>query len=330
MNGNDQVGSVLEQSRGFWAARILLTAVELDIFTLLGDAAKTAQQVSSALSSTPRGTEMLLNALVALHTLEKENGSFRVKPGLERALSSTAPESVLPMLQHMAHMWDSWSKLTEIVKNGKDTNTFEPLQGNERVRAFIDAMHIIGRITATGAVTKLDLNGHKNFIDVGGGSGIYTIALLKASPDLRATLFDLPPVIEIAREKIEEEGLKDRVKFAKGDYHADVLPGWHDLALLSAIIHANSPDENRALYEKVYTALVPNGKIVIRDYVMSDDHTTPPGGALFAINMLANTPGGGVYSFAETKAALEAAGFEGVAIVNQGDMDSLVIGNKPS
>jgi ubiquinone/menaquinone biosynthesis C-methylase UbiE len=329
MNGNDQVRAVLDKTRGFWAARILMTGAELDIFTLLGDTPKTARQAALLLSANPRGTEMLLNALVALDVLVKEDETFRVKPGLEKALSSATPKSVIPMLLHMAHMWDSWGKLTEIVNNGKDNNAFEPLQGGDRIQAFINAMHLTGRIMANEVVAKLDPKDHKKLIDVGGGSGVYTIAFLKAARNMRATIFDLPPVIEIAHEKLKEENLLKRVTFAKGDYHTDTLPGGHDLAFLSAIIHANSSDENRALYQKVYQALVPDGKIVIRDYMMSDDHTSPPGGALFAINMLANTPGGGTYSFAETKAALEDTGFKDVTFLHQGDMDSLVVAKKP-
>jgi precorrin-6B methylase 2 len=330
MNSNDQVRAVLDQTRGFWAARILMTGAELDIFTHLGDAPKTAQQAALSLSCDPHGTEMLLNALVALGALVKKDEFFCVNPDLKEALSSTAPKSVLPMLLHMAHMWDSWGKLTEIVKNGKEKGAFEPLQGDDRIHAFINAMHTTGRMMADQVVTKLDLENHKQFIDVGGGSGVYTIALLKAKPDMRATIFDMPPVIEIARNKLKEESLLDRVTLAKGDYHKDALPGWHDLAFLSAIIHANSSDENRALYQKVFKALVPGGKIVIRDYMMSDDHTLPPGGALFAINMLANTPGGGTYSFAETKAALEDTGFEEVTLLHHGDMDSLVVAKRPA
>jgi precorrin-6B methylase 2 len=227
-------------------------------------------------------------------------------------------------------MWDSWGKLTEIVKNGKEKSAFEPLQGDDRIQAFINAMHMTGRMMANQVVAKLDLKDHKKLIDVGGGSGVYTIAFLSADPDMRATIFDVPPVIEIAREKLKEENLQDRVTFAKGDYHKDALPEEHDLAFLSAIIHANSSDENRALYQKVHQALVPDGKIVIRDYMMNDDHTTPPGGALFAINMLANTPGGGTYSFAETKVALEDTGFEDVTFLHHGDMDSLVVAKKPA
>jgi ubiquinone/menaquinone biosynthesis C-methylase UbiE len=273
---------------------------------------------------------MLLDALVALGLLIKKDGAFRVKPGLEQSLSSSAPETVLPMLHHMSHLWESWSKLTEIVLKGKKEDPDKPKKRDEAsLKAFIGAMHTIGRGLAADVVSKLDLNGRKSLLDVGGGSGVYTIAALRAAPQLKATIFDLSPVTEIARQKLSEEGLLDRVSFAKGDFYKDALPGGHDIALLSAIIHQNSLEQNEKLYKKIFDALVPGGMLVIRDHVMSEDHTSTKEGALFAINMLVNTAAGGTYSLKEIKEGLETAGFKNVKLIHQAEMDSLVTAEKP-
>jgi len=123
----------------------------------------------------------------------------------------------------------------------------------------------------------------------------------------------------VGRARIAEAGLTDRVTIAAGDFHTDPLPPGHDLALLSAIIHMNSPEENRDLYRKTFSALVPGGRIVIRDHVMTPDRIAPGSGALFAVNMLVATPGGGTYTFEEIKAGLEAAGFENVRLIQAED-----------
>ena len=183
---------------------------------------------------------------------------------------------------------------------------------------------------AKSVVEKLDLSGRSNLLDTGGGSGVYTIAALKAAPQMRATIFDLPPVIEIARQKLAEEKLADRVTLVKGDFYKDTLPDGHDLALLSAIIHQNSLEQNNALYKKIYDALLPGGVLVIRDHVMNDDHTEPADGALFAINMLVNTPGGGTYSFEEIAEGLEQAGFVNAKLLHHAQMDSIVTAEKPA
>jgi predicted O-methyltransferase YrrM len=167
-------------------------------------------------------------------------------------------------------------------------------------------------------------------IDVGGGSGVYTIAVLRAAPQMRATIFDRPIVTDIARRKLAQEDLTDRVALVSGDFYVDALPGGHDLALLSAIIHQNDAEQNVALYRKIFDALLPGGAIVVRDFVMSEDHTVPADGTVFAINMLVNTPGGSTYSFEEISEDLEAAGFVDAKLLHRGAMDSLVTARRPA
>lgn len=327
MSGKEEVMAVLQKSRAFWEARVLMTAAELNIFSLLEDSAKTASEVSKELSSDIRGTEALLNAVAGMGLLVKKADAFKVKPSLKKYLSSSSPETVVPMIEHMGHMWENWGRLTQIVLKGKPEEKRE--RDEKSLKAFIGAMHAIGQGKAAAVASKLDLGKHVNMIDVGGGSGVYTIAFLKAAPKLRATIFDLPPVTEIARQKIAEQKLLDRVTFAKGDFYKDSLPGGHDLALLSAIIHMNSPSQNVDLYRKISDALVPGGTLVIRDHVMSEDLTKPLDGALFAINMLVATPGGKSYSFDEIKKGLEQAGFVRVKLIRGTEMDSLVTAQKP-
>jgi len=122
----------------------------------------------------------------------------------------------------------------------------------------------------------------------------------------------------------------DRVTFAAGDFYRDELPPGHDLALLSAIIHQNSPEQNVELYRKAWRALVPGGRLLIRDHVMNEDHTGPAAGTLFAVNMLIGTLGGGTYSYAEIKATLEAAGFARSALIQPDEkMTGLIEAFKP-
>jgi len=331
MDPRAELTAILGKARAFWEARILMTAAELDVFSLLVDEAKTTTQICEELSSDRRGTEALLNALVALGLLVKEDGAFRTRPGFEPALSSSSPETALPMMLHMAQLWNTWGQLTEIVLKGKQNVSIEAMERDlEGIKAFIGAMHAIGQGTAPGVVARLDLSDHEKLIDIGGGSGVYTSAVLRAAPGMRATLFDRPLVTEIARQKLTEEGLIDRVTLVGGDFYSDALPAGHDLALLSAIIHQNSPEQNVALYRKVFEALDPGGTIVIRDHVMSDDHTEPSSGAFFAINMLVNTPGGSTYSFEEIGQGLEDAGFEDPNLLHRGEMDGLVTARRPA
>jgi predicted O-methyltransferase YrrM len=248
--------------------------------------------------------------------LEKTDDRYQCAPGAAELLSATHPEAVLPMVLHAAQLWHGWGRLTAVVcgPEGAPTPYLDP------ARAFIGAMHVAGRGQAAQLAQVIQPAGARRLLDVGGASGTYTMALLDAAPDLRATIFDLPPVIPLARKRLEEAGYLDRVDLVAGDLETDVLPGGHDLVLLSAIIHSYSLEQNLALYRNCRQALVPGGRLVIRDHVMSGDRTRPKAGALFAINMLVNTEGGGTYTLQEILDGLGEAGFERVRLLQPGEM----------
>lgn len=225
--------------------------------------------------------------------------------------------------------WKRWSNLTEIVRYGLQRSRTSAFESSSEQETFILAMRTIAYRLAPVIVAAINPIGAKKLLDIGGGSGSYTQAFLETYPDMKATLFDLPSVIKIAQTILTDTDLIDRITFVPGNYYKDELPKGHDLALLSAIIHQNSPEQNIELYRKIYRALEPGGRLIIRDHVMSSDHTQPIGGALFAVNMLIVTPGGRTYSFEEIKVSLESAGFARVNLIQPDEqMNGLIEGFK--
>lgn len=321
--------TLLELASGFQRSRIILSAAELNIFEILSSGEMGAIEVAGRLKGDPRGVRVLLDALAALEILRKKEGRYSLPEELVPLLTSTPVESsILPMLRHSAALWEGWSGLTEIVRNGYVEPPGEEEDGHQK--DFIGAMHAIGTALADSIAAKLPLGGSRRLLDLGGGSGIYTIAFLRANPHLQGVLFDHPEVVGLARGFLEREGLLDRVELAEGDLFYDELPGGCDAALLSAIIHSYSPDQNRELFRRIYAALVPSGMLIIRDHLMEPDHVRPVDGALFAVNMLVRTSGGGTYSFDEVRTWLAEAGFTGISLIpGRGIMDDLVIGKKP-
>lgn len=309
---------ILSLARNFMECRVLLTGAELDIFTHLAEPLS-SQALAEKQGWHERPLTVVLDALCALKLLVKKNGLYRTKPDLLAFLSSNSPQSVLPMVRHAATIWANWSNLTSIVtETGQADKLPARFQGEDQ-KAFIEAMHVIGRLHAPAIIKAIQPGDARRLLDIGGASGTYTIAFLEESPHICATIFDLPEVIEMARVKIMEAGLKDRVEFVSGNFYTDPLPPGHDLAFLSAIIHQNSPDQNLALFRKIAAGLKPQGRLVIRDHVMEDDKTAPKSGAIFAINMLVGTPGGGTYTFEEIKSGLIEAGFKKIRIVQEKD-----------
>jgi SAM-dependent methyltransferase len=246
-------------------------------------------------------------------------------------LSTRSATSVLPMVLHAATLWNRWSDLTPVVQRGWQAARASSPPSERQQEHFIHAMHVIGRSLASSVIASLDLRHVSRLLDVGGATGTYTQALLEAYPKMHATLFDLAPVIAMARRRLEGSGLLSRVSLVAGDFYRDELPPDHDAALVSAIIHQNSPEQNVDLYRKIHRALTPGGLVVIRDHVMSADGTQPAAGALFAVNMLVATPGGATYSFPEICDELEAAGFASVQLAQEdsGRMNGVVTGRKP-
>jgi precorrin-6B methylase 2 len=322
--------SILEAARGFMVSRVLLSGAELDIFSLVARESLTAEQIASVKNADLRAMTILLDALSALGYLVKREGRYQTEPSAGVLLDTGAPESILPMVLHMGTVWNNWSQITDIVlakaKAGMRKNG---ALAHANIEAFIGAMHVVASKMAPKVVAAIDPGPARRLIDVGGGSGSYTLAFLSAAPELQATLFDLPPVIEMARQRAQAAGLAHRVNLVPGDFYRDELPGGHDLALLSAIIHQNSPEQNNTLFGKLYRCLDSGGRIVIRDHVMAPDRTEPLEGALFAVNMLAGTAGGNTYTFDEIEAGLHAAGFTRIRLIQTLAMFSLVEGFKP-
>ena len=213
-------------------------------------------------------------------------------------------------LGHRLRLWDAWSTLTDAVRAGGTVmDRGVTAQDEQGVRAFIEAMHYRARDHALAVVRAMELDDVEHVLDVGGGSGVYAMAFARVHEGARATVFDLPQVVEITREYVRKEGLEDRVETLAGDYTRDDLGTGYDLVFLSAIVHSNGDEENRQLMRRCASALRPGGQIVIQDFVMTPGRTEPARGALFALNMLVNTPNGDTYTQAEIASWLEAAGF---------------------
>lgn len=322
---------VFAVARDFMRSRVILTAAELDLFGMIDEGHSTPSAMATHRGLDQRSLTRVLDCLVTFGLLTKDGETYSPTPE-GQTYSSKHPESSLPMLLHINRLWDTWSELTMIVEQGPPTEKRppKPMDPGDR-RAFIGAMHVIGRTLSEEIVGALDVSRFKKLIDIGGGSGTYTIAFLKNNPQMRAVLFDLKDVIPMARERLESEGFLGRTELVEGDFYQDELPAGCDLALLSAIIHQNSPEQNLNLYKKIFRALDPGGMVLIRDHIMDDTRTRPPEGALFAINMLVNTRGGDTYTFAEVRDGLEGAGFNDVKILHSGDkMDCLVGAIKPA
>ncbi len=325
---------ILEMVRAFQPACVLIAGGDLDVFTLLHKRPMTAEKLAGRLKGSARAAEVLLDALAALGALKKsaaEPPVYSVPPRLAEALTEDARRGVLGMLRHQGACLRKWSDLAAVVLSGKPAPKRPSVRGHEGdTESFIRAMHEVSSPLAEPLVKSLGRLKFKRLLDLGGASGTWTVPLLRRSPGAAATIFDLPHVIPMARRRLAKLGLGDRVKLVAGSFYTDQLPPGHDLAWVSAIVHQNSRAQNRAMFRKIYAALVPGGRILIRDVVLEPSRTRPVHGALFAVNMLVGTQGGSTFTFRELAEDLRTAGFGGVRYLRRGEaMDTVIEAVRP-
>ena len=318
-----------ELIRGYQSSRIVLTAIELDIFSEVARSGEQANAttLSNTLGTEARGTETLLNALVALSLLTKEGGVYANGLVATRYLAFGAPDDARAALKHNLSLWNTWSSLTDRLRTGKpvDFTSMAQRGAEDWTVPFIAAMHRNAAHRAPLVVRSVGADGVRRLLDIGGGSGAYSIAFAQSNPTLSADIFDLATVLPIAEGHVANAGLSARVRTRAGDLTRDDFGGKsgdsYDLVLLSAICHMLGPDENLA-------ALMPGGRVAIQDHVMNDNGTAPRAGALFAINMLVGTPNGSSFSLTQYRQWLVQAGFSDVQHVRLPGPNDLLLARK--
>ena len=322
--------AIRELAMNFQSSRVLLTAVELRVFSLIGDGGLTSADLAGRAGSHPRATDRLLNALCALRLLVKRDGRYWNMPEARRYLDDGSPEFAAG-LAHTASMWHGWSGLTDAVREGRPAlRAAINERGDAWLKPFIAAMHYRAAHQAPEVAALVGLDGVERVLDVGGGSGAFAMAFAARAPGLVAVVFDLPNVLPLTRDYIAGAGLSGRVTTAAGDYLVDPLPKGFDLVFLSAVIHSNSPEQNASLLASCAAALNPGGRVAVVDWVMDDDRVTPAVGAFFALNMLVATDRGDTFTEGEIRGWMNSAGLAPGPRIDTGSGTSIVIGIGPS
>ncbi len=322
--------ALMEVVRGYHPACVVIAAAELDVFTCLHGRPMSAADLADRIQGDPRATGVLLDALAAMRLLVKRGGVYEVPAAVAELLTETGARCALGMVRHQGNCLRRWGQLARVTQTGR------PVEGEVSIRgakadlaSFIRAMHEVSDPVAAGLVAGLGQLAFRHLLDIGGASGTWTVPFLRLHPTAAATIFDLPEVIPMAESLLTTAGLRDRVRLVSGNFYTDALPAGADLAWVSAIVHQNSREQNRALFGKVFAALIPGGRILIRDFVMDDTRTEPPAGAFFAVNMLVSTPSGGTFTFQELRDDLAAAGFVDATLLRRGEgMDTVLCATK--
>ena len=315
---------LMQLSIGFWSFKALATAYELDLFARLSRTdGRTVDELAEMVGLDQRPIELLVTACASIGLLERRDGRYTNSALAEEFLVPSAAYHFGGWVQMLdRRLYPAWGRLTEAVRTNRPTSWNPDEQAHlfdsedpELLGLFWEAMHSLSTLTARELGSHVDLSASTALLDVGGGSGAYDIELSRRYPGLRATVFDLPPVWEIASKKIVAAGYEDRIAVTPGDFLADPqLPAGHDVVLLSMIMHDWTPEQDLAILRNCFAALPPGGRIVISELLVDDEKTGPPAAALMSLNMLVETVGRN-YTANEYEQWLRASGFVDVQTV---------------
>ncbi len=299
MNTPPNPSSILQTAFGFWGSKVLLTAVELGLFTTLGGRRLTGVELATALQLHPRANPDFFDALVAMKFLDREGDGPDAKyvntPEGAMFLDAASPRyigGILVMLN--ARLFKFWNDLPEALRTGRPQNEikhgqkgmFEELYSDlPRLEQFMGAMTGISRINFEAFAEKFDFSKFRTLCDVGGATGLLSIEVAKRHPHLTCTSFDLPAVEPIAKKHIAAAGLEHRVRTATGDFFKDRLPK-ADLITMGMILHDWNLEKKMHLIRSAYEALPPGGALVAIEALIDDARRENVHGLLMSLNML--------------------------------------------
>jgi len=268
---------------------------------------------------------MLLNALVSLGLLSKSGDAYKNTPECARFFVQGTKDNHRNGLLHIANIWHRWSTLTDAVRRGGRVS-IDRGGTPEWTQDFIAAMQRNAKDRAPHVVKSLGTSGVRRILDLGGGSGAYSIAFAKASPEIRCEILDTPEVVPLTAEYINQACVSTQVTLRAGDMLCDDFGSGYDLIMLNAICHMFSEQQNQDLFSRARRALAPHGRLAVQDFILNPDKTGPQHAALFSLNMLVATDSGASYSEPEYTRWMKAASFIEVCRIPLPGPSSLIVG----
>ena len=293
----------------------LMAAVEIDLFSAISRGDDTIPAVARALDITERNAERIVTVLTAMTLLKKTGERFANAPDVERFLVKGSPRYAGPWMTFTKPRWDRWGKLSEALRSKEvrvlgDYTNFTV----EDARRYHAATNSIGMGAGRRFAKQVDLSGRKLLLDLGGGSGAYSIVAAQTWPTLRAIVFDLPPVTVVANDYIAQHGVADRVTTMAGDFTVTPFPGGVDVVVMASNLPQYSAVLIQTVVDKAFAALVPGGEMHLVGEMLNDDRDGPLNPSLWGLNEAVFQSTGRAHSEAEVKGYFTSAGFVGLTV----------------
>jgi hypothetical protein len=320
---------ILQTAFGFWSSKVLLSAVELRVFTILKDRKLTGAELAGEIGMHPRGISDFFDALVAMKFLDREGDGNAARYSNTQLtalyLDGESPRYIGGILEMLnGRLFEFWNDLPEALRTGKPQNEikhsgkgmFEELYADSaRLEQFLGGMTGLSRLNFEAFAEKFDFSDHKTLCDVGGATGLLALEVAKRQSHMRCVSFDLPVVEPIAKRSIAAAGLSDRVSTASGDFFADPLPK-ADVITMGMILHDWNLEKKKQLIRAAYEALPRGGAFVAIEALIDDARRENLFGLLMSLNMLIEFGDAFDYSGADFQSWCREAGFQRFEVIH--------------
>jgi len=341
MRAQQDPSHIMQTATSFWASKALLTAVELDLFTTLGDETMTASRLGDVLGLHPRGTYDFFDALVALKFLNRDGdgpeGKYSNTPETASFLNKKSPTYIggLPEMLN-SRLFGFWNDLGTALKTGKPQNEikhngkpiFEELYSDEvRLGEFLDAMTGFQAANFQQLAEKFDFSKYKSVGDVGGALALLSRIVGKRHQHLTFSSFDLPEVAPLAQKHVDAAGMTSRIKVIKGDFFKDDLPK-ADVITMGNILHDWNLERKKILIKKAYDALPEGGAFIAIENLIDDARRENVFGLLMSLNMLIEFGDAFDYTGANFREWCSEAGFQRFEIISLAGPTSAAVAYK--
>lgn len=326
---------IMQFAWGYVPPLVIEAAIRHNVFDVLDSGPKNLEQVHEATGASVRGLAAIMNVLVGLDFLAKdEHGFYSLTPESAAFLVSTKPSFQGGIIRHTSqHLIPKWLHLNDIVASGNPAAAVnQQVEGSDFFQKFVTDIFPMSYPSAQALASHLNLAAlpHPTALDLAAGSGVWGIALAQSAPNLHVTAVDWSDVLPVTRKTVTGFGLADRFSFVAGDLLEADFGAQYTVATLGHILHSEGEKRSRALLAKTFKSLAPGGTIAIAEFLVNADRKGPVGSLFFAVNMLVNTDHGDTYSFEEISAWLSEAGFENPRTLSAPGPSPLILATRPS
>ena len=332
---------IMQTATAFWPSKVLLTAVELGLFTALGDGQMSAPELGKALGLHPRGTYDFFDTLVALKFLNRNGdgpeGKYQNTPQTAAFLNKKSPTYIGGLAEMLnARLFGFWNNLGTALKTGQPQNEvkgggksiFEALYADPvKLNQFLDAMTGFQAANFALLAEKFDFSKYKTVSDIGGALALLSRIVGARHRHLTFNSFDLPPVAPLAQKQIAAAGMEKRINAVAGDFFKEELPK-ADVITMGNILHDWNLENKKMLIRKAYAALPDGGAFIAVENVIDDARRENAFGLMMSLNMLIEFGDAFDYTGADFRQWCSEAGFKRFDFINLAGPTSAAIAYK--